>query len=314
MRYEPSLMRRLQRPRHRVDVVLDTDAYNEIDDQFAIAYLLNAPEKVNLKAFYAAPFCNAKAASPADGMERSYQEILHLLKLAGREEMAAVTYRGATRYLPDEKTPVDSPAARHLSELAAHYTPEEPLYIIAIAAITNVASALLMNPSIKDKVVVIWLGGHARHWPHQREFNLRQDIAAGRLVFGSGAAVVQLACEGIVDQLRTSEPELRHWLHGKNDLCSYLCENTIAEAARYAAGKPWTRVIWDIAPVAWLLDTEGKMVQDYLISSPVFEYDHYLSADPRRHPISYVWNINRDAVFEDLFRRLTREVQQEAAE
>ena len=35
-----ALVKRLQRPAHPVDVVLDTDAYNEIDDQYAIAYLL----------------------------------------------------------------------------------------------------------------------------------------------------------------------------------------------------------------------------------------------------------------------------------
>ena len=36
------LLKNLQVPDHPVDVVLDTDAYNEIDDQFAIAYLLRS--------------------------------------------------------------------------------------------------------------------------------------------------------------------------------------------------------------------------------------------------------------------------------
>lgn len=308
MKYDPSLMERLQRPTHRADVVLDTDAYNEIDDQFAIAYLLHAPEKINLKAIYAAPFFNARATSPADGMERSYNEIIKLLRLANYEEMADMTFRGSEKFLVDEKTPVVSPAAQHMAGLAATYTPEKPLYIVAIGAITNVASALLLDPTIKDKIVIVWLGGHAQHWPHNKEFNLQQDVAAGRVVFGCGAAVVQLPCWGVVDKLRTSEPELHHWIYGKNDLCTYLCENTSEEANKYAAGKPWTRAIWDIAPVAWLLDSENKMVQDTLIPAPVFEYDHYLSMDHRRHPICYVWNLNRDAIFEDLFNRLLKKM------
>jgi len=39
-------------------VVLDTDTYNEVDDQFALAHLLLAPELVRLEAVYAAPFFN----------------------------------------------------------------------------------------------------------------------------------------------------------------------------------------------------------------------------------------------------------------
>ena len=35
-------------PTKKVDVVLDTDAYNEIDDQYAIAYMLQNPERLNV--------------------------------------------------------------------------------------------------------------------------------------------------------------------------------------------------------------------------------------------------------------------------
>ena len=44
-----------QKPKGKVDVVIDTDTYNEIDDQFAVAYLIKSDEKLNLKAIYAAP-------------------------------------------------------------------------------------------------------------------------------------------------------------------------------------------------------------------------------------------------------------------
>lgn len=84
-----ALVKRLQRPAHPVDVVLDTDAYNEIDDQYAIAYLLLHQEKLHTQALYAAPFSNARADSPAEGMQKSYEEILHILALmpyAGAEE------------------------------------------------------------------------------------------------------------------------------------------------------------------------------------------------------------------------------------
>ena len=74
-------LRNLVKPEGLVDVVLDTDAYNEIDDQFAISLIMKMPEKFNVKALYAAPFFNGHSTSPKDGMEKSYYEILNLLKL-----------------------------------------------------------------------------------------------------------------------------------------------------------------------------------------------------------------------------------------
>ena len=105
-------LKNLETPKGKIDVVLDTDAYNEIDDQFAISYMLRSSEKLNVKAICAAPFFNNNSTSPEDGMERSYQEILKLLKLADREDMVPFVYRGSSIYLKDEKTPVESEAAR----------------------------------------------------------------------------------------------------------------------------------------------------------------------------------------------------------
>jgi hypothetical protein len=291
----------INRPTGLVHAVIDTDAYNEIDDQFAIAWLISSPKKVSVQALYAAPFFNGHSSSAADGMEKSYQEIKHLLTLANREEMLSRVYRGSECYLPDEKTPVESAAARNLAHLAAQYTPENPLYVLTIGAITNVASALLMAPAIAKNIVVVWLGGHAWHYHHNKEFNCYQDVAAARVVFDSEAPLVQLPCMGVVDQLRTTKPELMHWLGGKNALCDYLVNHTIEEAEAYAKGKPWSRVIWDISTVAWLLDSEKKAVLDLAQPRPIIQYDHHYSFSPDRPQMNYVYEIHRDKVFEEMF-------------
>ncbi len=298
------LLKNLQHPQGPVDMVLDTDAYNEIDDQFAIAYMMKSPEKLNVKAIFAAPFFNANSTSPADGMERSYQEILNLLRLMGREDFIPNVYRGSLDYLSDEKTPVESDAARKLVEISKNYTAEKPLYVVAIGAISNVASALLMDPTMAERVVLVWLGGHAQHWPDNNEFNLRQDVAGARVVFGCGAPLVQLPCMGVVSELRATGPELAYWLKGKNALCDYLYKHTCEEAESYAAGKPWSRVIWDVSTIAWMLDKGGEFVKEYLTPAAIPEYDHKQVVDPTRHFMSYVYWVNRDAIFEDMFRKL----------
>jgi hypothetical protein len=95
-------------------------------------------------------------------------------------------------------------------------------------------------------------------------------------------------------------------LGGKNALCDYLYENTVREAESYAAGKPWTRVIWDVSAVAWLLGGEGRLMKDKLTPCPVPEYDRtYTPGAEDARLIRYVYWVDRDAVFEDLFDTLS---------
>ena len=301
---DENLLKRLRKPLGIIDAVIDTDTWNEIDDQYALAFLVKSDEKIRLKAIYAAPFFNNKSLSPADGMEKSYNEILNILALMGRDDLKTIVKRGSQSYLPSETEPVDSPAARDLAERAMGYTPENPLYIISIAAITNVASALLINPEIRDRIVVIWLGGHAHFWPDTREFNMMQDVAAARIIFGCGVALVQLPCMGVVSAFRVSGHELDYWLKGKNRLCDYLAQYTAESAIKDGGFPNWTRVIWDVTAVAWLLD--GNYMQDYLVPSPIPQYDHHYGFDPHRHFIRYVYHIERDMLFKALFESLAR--------
>lgn len=299
-----TLIKRLAKPEGKVDVVLDTDTYNEIDDQFALAYLLKSGERLNLQAIYAAPFFNHHSESPEDGMEKSYEEIHKVLELMEQNEYREVTYRGSDRYLTDETEPVDSPAARDLVKRAMERGEDEPLYVVAIGAITNVASAILIKPEIIRKIVVVWLGGNSLDWHDNYEFNARQDVAAARVVFGCGVPLVQLPCMGVVSTFATTGPELEYWLKGKNKLCDYLVENTVQEAGLVGQDKCWSRAIWDVAAVAWLLDAE--FMEERLEHSPIPEYDHKWGVDKTRHFIKYVYGINRDALITDLFEKLSR--------
>lgn len=291
-------------PSSPVDVVLDTDTFNEIDDQFAIAYLLAASDRLNLKALHAAPFYNHHSESPKDGMLKSYEEILRLLTLTNRQEFASVTYKGSETYLKDEATPVPSDAATNLTELASSYCPDHPLYVVAIGAITNVASALLLKPEIADNIVIVWLGGHSREYHDTKEFNLFQDVAAARVVFKSGAPIVQLPCMGVVSSFSIPLVELVHYLGGKNELCDFLVGRVRDEISTYASGLAVSRVLWDVAAVAWLLNENSRFMLSRLDTLPVPEYDGLYAYDHSRL-IRYVYHINRDQLATDLFEKLS---------
>ena len=210
----------LTRPEGKIDIILDTDTYNEIDDQFAIAYMLGHREKFNVKGITAAPFFNEKSTSPEDGMEKSYNEILKVLDLMDRHDLDEMVFRGSKTYLPDEKTPVDSPAADFMASLANEYTPENPLYILGIGAITNVVSAILKNPNMTENCVIVWLGGSSVDMPRfANEFNMVQDIAAARVLCNCKIPLVLIPAWGVTDHLTTTKYELEHWLLNKNKIC-----------------------------------------------------------------------------------------------
>ncbi len=301
MNYEQRI-KNLSVPEGKIDVIIDTDTYNEIDDQFAVSYLLKSSDKLNTKAIYAAPFLNDRSTSPADGMEKSYNEILKLLDLA--EEKVDV-FKGSDSFLKNETTPVVSAAAKDLAERVKNYSPSNPLYIVAIGAITNIASAILLNPEVAENTVVVWLGGHALHYHDTKEFNMYQDVAAARVIAQSGVPYVMLPCCGVVSSFTISEPELTAWFIGQNKLADYLARNTIKEAKKYATTKVWTRCIWDVTAVAWLLNDNERFMKSRIVPTPIPTYDNYYAVNNNGLPMRYVYYIDRDALMNDLINKLT---------
>jgi inosine-uridine nucleoside N-ribohydrolase len=289
---------RLKHPQGKVRMVLDTDTYNEIDDQFAIAYALSSPERLSVEAIYAAPFHNSRSTGPADGMEKSYEEIVRVL---GRlnVSMEGKLFRGSREFLQDAGNPVRSEAAEDLVARAMAAPKDDPLYVVAIGAITNVASALLLEPRISERIVVVWLGGHALHWPDTKEFNLKQDVLAARQVLDCGVPLALVPCMGVTSHLLTTLPEVESYLRDAGAIGDYLIELVRGyQGDKYA----YSKVIWDVAAVAYLLDE--KFVDTKWVPSPVLRDDVTWGTDASRHPICYVRALRRDLIFGDLFRKL----------
>ena len=86
------------------------------------------------------------------------------------------------------------------------------------------------------------------------------------------------------------------------DIIEKGAEKNVPEGRRCSNELAWSRVIWDITTVAWLLDE--RFMEDYLMPSPIPEYDGHYSVDPKRHLMRYVYHVNRDKVFSDLFTKL----------
>jgi purine nucleosidase len=292
-------IKKLEHPDWRVKLVLDTDTYNEIDDQFALTYALLSHENFDLEAVYAAPFLNSRSTSPKNGMEKSYEEIKRILKIIGKDA-DGFAFEGSTHYLTDLKNPEKSPATFDLIERAMNTPEDKPLYVCPVGAITNIANAILIEPEIIKHIVVVWLGGHAHNWPNTAEFNLRQDKNAANVIFDSGVPFVQLPCGGVVDHLLTTPSEMEQYVKEQGDLGKYL-DGIFDE---FVKGRARSKVLWDMSAIAYVVDP--KMTSSYLVPSPrVSNFDTY-SFNKTRHQIRYVYQLSRDRIFADFFTKLEK--------
>lgn len=73
----------------------------------------------------------------------------------------------------------------------------------------------------------------------------------------------------------------------------------------YAKGKAWTRVIWDVTAVAWLLNDTEQFMDSRIIPTPIPTYDNFYATNYNGLPMRYVYNIKRDNLMNDLFEKLT---------
>ena len=246
---------------------------------------------------------------PDIGMELSYEEIIEVYNKMNLDP-GDLVYRGSKCYLESFDDPVDSPAARHIIERALASSPDDPLYIIGLGCVTNIASAILIAPEIINNIVVTWTSGFPTtcHRPNY-SFNLEQDMLSSQLLFDCGVPLVYLPGYHIGAQLRLSLPEMETWVRGKGEIGDYLywlyTHNPLHERQGISDhfGRTW--VIWDLINIAWLLNPDWTP-SDILPAPRLGDDKRWHHNQNERHVIREVYEIDRDAIFRDFFMKLQK--------
>jgi len=223
----------------KINVILDTDICNECDDQFALAYLLKSQERFNIDAITIAPFKHENGYSIEDGLNKSYDEIINISNYLNFDYTNKI-FKGSKEYLNNDNVVLNQ-ASQKIIEIAKQ---NDKTYIVAIGAITNIAIAILQEPSIIDKIEIVWLGGNYLLCKDNYEFNFKQDVQAVKSVFNSGVKLTVIPAKGVASNLMISIYELEHHLRNKNELCNHLCDVFINDGIH---GIRKRRVIWDIS-------------------------------------------------------------------
>jgi inosine-uridine nucleoside N-ribohydrolase len=234
----------------KIRLIINTDAKNEADDQFAIVHALLTPRFI-IKGIIAAHFGNERSAT---SMLDSYHECVKLLSLMNMSEEVAL-FKGAEHAMPDEQTPVMSEGAELIIREAMSED-TAPLYVIFLGAITDLASAYLMEPQIAGRFTVIWIGGG--HWPAgESEFNLSRDIDAANVVMDSAIPLWQVP-RTVYTTIRVSLAELALKVRPYGGIGHYLFQQMIdfnhehGSNPRFPKGEMWS--LGDSPAVSLLLD------------------------------------------------------------
>lgn len=262
----------------KINVILDTDTYNECDDQFALAYLLKSQERFNIEAITVAPYHHDNNISIIEGNEKSYNEIIKICKYLNFDTTNKV-YKGSEDYLQNNYNETTK-AVEKIIEIALK---NEKTYILSIGAITNIAIAILKEPKIIDRIEIIWLGRNSLLQNKNDEFNFRQDIKAVKTIFESNAKLTIIPCKNVASNLITSIYELEHFLKGKNELCDYLCQRFYNDGVH---GIQERRVIWDISVIAYMLNKSWFMSEE--ISCPRIREDSSYELTNNNHKITMI--------------------------
>lgn len=279
----------------KINVILDTDTYNECDDQFALAYLIKSQDIFNIEAITVAPYSHTKRdVKVKDGQELSYNEILKICNWLNFDTNNKV-FKGSMDYIQngyDEK----NDAVNKIIEVALK---NDKTYILGIGAVTNIALAIKKEPKIIDRIEIIWLGGNEIEYKDNLEYNFKQDIEAVKIVFDSTVKMTILPCKNVVSDLRIDIAELKSKLDNRKELNKYLIERFYNDGYH---GIQETRVIWDISVIAYMINKNWFETEK--ISCPNIKEDSSYELTDNRHSITFVTKLDRDRIYEDLFRKL----------
>lgn len=161
----------------KIKVIFDTDANNELDDQFAIAYMLFNGAVFDVKGI------TVNATRNDTNVQGHYDEAERIMQLCNLKGVVPLL-KGAEGNFK-EITEDFNPAAydgQDGVDFILNETLKDSTIIVAVGKLTNIALALKKDPSFAERTKIIWLGSN---YPEPGEYNQDNDTIAMNYVLNS---------------------------------------------------------------------------------------------------------------------------------
>ncbi len=268
-------------------VILDADTGNEVDDLFAVSRALIEPSW-NILALNATHWQTSHWAEP-QSMENSHRINQMIL---GHLGLSVKTRRGGAARMYDWGDQAQHSAAAYEIIKQAKFMPEgQKLTVIALGALTNVSSAIYIDPSIESRIKLYWLGtdyDFENNILSQTDFNCVMDVQALAIMLRSKVEMHVMPISVALNmEFEFSETEKK--LRGKHPLGDLLCDRWF----NHLDGLRKKRAIWDLALVQAMLHPEWTEKVTIITS-----------ADNGGREIHYFKAIDADKMKEEFFAKL----------
>ncbi len=276
-------------PEEKLRVIIDTDAACEIDDLYAIALALLSTDRFEIEGFIGAHF--GDAGGP-EGVTRSIEAITTVMEKAGLPGKFPVK-RGANPFQYSQ-VPVESEGVDFIIDRAMNGDPSRPLYVILLGPATDIASAYLKCPEIKDHVIVFWHG--RTQWPVKCwNFNAYNDLKAVRILFTSDLPLI-LFDTGTY--LRCPMDKSKEIIYPYSELGKFLHE--------FRYNKEWyqspSKGFYDLGDIAALVNP--SLVYHEIVHAPEVKWDMNYIHNKKHGKMVRIYQIDRDETFGVLNDRL----------
>lgn len=256
----------------RIHVIFDTDANNEVDDQFALAYLLFNKNHFEVEGVTVNATSSPDGYSHFSKVEWHYDEAKRVMQLCGawggiplftgaQESFEKIEpYLGEPQF--DGHEAVDFIIAQALKPR------DEKLVLLPVGKLTNIALALKKEPRIAEKVHIVWLGSN---YPDPGEHNLDWDIPSMNYIlntdvpfdmvtvrFGkaSGTSAMMVAKTEVYRRMPGVGPKMSEPVKGRHGGEFYCWGDYAVELYKkyedHMWGEPKGRALFDMAAVAIL--------------------------------------------------------------
>ncbi len=295
-------------------MIFDTDANNELDDQHALAYLLlNRP-------FFNVLGITVNATRNGGAVEKHYEEAVRIVKLCDLEGQISV-YKGADGNfgeISDQLTgdTFDGSEAVGFMIREAEKEREQPLVVIAVGKLTNVALAVKKSPDIADRIRLVWLGSN---YPEPGEYNQENDTVAMNFLLNSnipfemvtvrygqpsGTAAVTVTQEEINRRMPGLGPVAREPVTGRHGGTFTSFGDYSVSLFKYIdySDDLRTRALFDMAAVAIVKDPSWADTVE--IPAPILTDDRWVDRPGNPRSIVVWENFNREAIITDFFQTL----------
>lgn len=241
----------------RIKVIIDADTANEVDDLFALARAIAEP-KLEILGITSAQFHTSPLASDNTVLEsqKMNEDIVHLMNVTDIK-----TPLGSTIPLNDPSIPMDSEASEFIISSAHSVSEGEILHIIILGPCTNVASAVIRDPSILPKIKVHYLGfwhDVKTNQYNKKEFNSGNDTIAVNVLLDETNLDLTIMTATTSQHLVFDKINVDKQLKGRGGIADYLVDRW-ESYQRWWTDKDLEKnhwIMWDVAIIEALIHPE----------------------------------------------------------